>query len=68
MAAKDIQYGEAIPEEISKYLVVVPHAVFFPVFDTDQSSSLPKQTNFIDSTRVPFIGRALKRFGPGPTT
>lgn len=38
--------------------------LFFSVFDTDQSSLLPEQTHFIDSTRVPFIGRALKRFGP----
>ncbi len=60
----DIQYSESMPEEISKYLVVVPHAVFF-CFDRDQSTLMPKHTNFIETTMVPFIGRALKRLGPG---
>jgi hypothetical protein len=64
VASKDIQYSESMPEETSRYLIVLPHAVFF-CFDTDQYTLLPKHTNFIEHTMVPFIGRALKRLGPG---
>jgi len=64
MAGKEITYSESIPEERGKYLLVLPHSVFF-CFDRDQFTLLPVHKHFMEKTMVPFIGRALRRLGPG---
>ncbi|MBV9999498.1 MAG: hypothetical protein JO015_10335 [Verrucomicrobia bacterium] len=62
--AKSIEYSESIPEQTSKHLVVRGHGVYF-CFDVDQSTPVKEHTDFLDSTLVPFIIRAVKRLGPG---
>jgi hypothetical protein len=64
MAGKPIQYSESIPEQRTKYLLVLPHSVFF-CFDVDHSALVTEHKVFIKATMVPFIERAVKRLGPG---
>jgi hypothetical protein len=61
---KDILFSESMAEQRTKYLVVLSHTVFF-CFDVNQSTLLPEHATFLKTTMVPFIGRALKRLGPG---
>jgi hypothetical protein len=64
MAGQPIQFSESIPEQRSKDLLVLPHAVFF-CFDVDHSALVLEHKTFIKSTMVPFVERAVKRLGPG---
>jgi hypothetical protein len=64
MAGKAIIFSESVPEQRTKHLVVLSHSVFF-CFDVDRSTLLTEHSNFLKTTMVPFVGRALKRLGPG---
>ncbi len=65
MAGNEIIFSESIDQPPpTKNLVIFPHAVFF-CFDIDHFRLVPEHKSFIEKTMVPFIGRALKRLGPG---